>query len=83
MTGTETQVLEIVARQKGVGAASVARSMGVSADYVTRIVQGLAEDGYLEDSEEGGYAITHKGAKAVAPYAGRDGGGRVAISSFP
>jgi len=83
MTGAETQVLRIVAEQNGIGAASVARSMGVSADYVTPIMQGLAEDGYLEDTAEGGYAITRKAAKAVAPYAGRDGGGRVAVSSFP
>jgi len=83
MTGTEMQILRIVAEQNGVGAASVARSMGVSADYVAPIMQGLAEDGYLENSEEGGYAITHKAAKAVAPYAGRAGGGRVAVSSFP
>ena len=83
MTGTEMQILRIVAGQKGIGATSVARSMGVSADYVTPIMQGLTEDAYLEGAGDGGYAITHKGAKAVAPYAGRDCGGRVAISSFP
>ena len=83
MTGTEMQILRIVAEQSGVGAASVARSMGVSREYVDRIMQALAKDGYLQDSAESGYAITHKGAKAVAPYAGRDGGGRVAVSSFP
>ena len=83
MTGTEMQILRIVAEQKGVSAASVARGMGVSADYVTPIMQALAEDGYLEDTAEGGYAITHKAAKAVAPFAGRDCGGRMAVSSFP
>ena len=83
MTGTEMQILRIVAKQSGVGAASVARGMGVSADYVAPIMRGLTEDAYLEGAGEGGYAITHKGAKAVAPFAGRDCGGRVAVSSFP
>ena len=83
MTGTEMQILRIVAKQAGAGPPSVARSMGVSGDYVGRIMQTLAEDGYLQDPGKGGYAITHKGAKAVAPYAGGGGGGRVAVSSFP
>jgi len=83
MTGTEMQILRIVAGQKSVRAASVARSMGVSADYVAPIMRELVEDGYLEDTEEGDYAITHKAAKTVAPYAGRNCGGRVAVSSFP
>lgn len=83
MTGTEMQILRIAARQNGVSAPSVARSMGVSADYVAPIMQGLAQDGYLEDAGEGGYAITPKAAKAIAPYAGRHAGGRVAVSSFP
>ena len=83
MTGTETQILEIVARQNGVGVDSVARSMGVSAAYVAPIMRRLVEDGYLERSKEDSYTVAHKGAKAVAPYAGRDCGGRVAVSNFP
>ena len=82
MTGTEIQILRIVAWQNGIGTTSVARSMGVSAEYITTIMQGLMEDGYLENTKHCGYAITHKTTKAISPYVGRDGGRQVAVSSF-
>ena len=72
-----------MAKQNGAGAAPVACTMGVSPEYVAPIMQGLAEDGYLEDIGKGAYAVTRRGAKAVTPYAGRDSGGKVAVSSYP
>ena len=82
MTGTEIQILRIVAWQNSISTTSVARSMGVSAEYITTIMQGLMEDGYLENAKDCGYVITHKATKAIRPYTGCDGGGRVAVSSF-
>ena len=83
MTGTETQILRIVAEEQGhADMASVAHSMGVSADYVAGIMQGLAEGDYLKEAKGGGYAITTKGKQALSPFAGRSGG-RVVASGFP
>jgi len=77
------QILRIVAKESSAGAAPVARSMGVSPEYVAPIMQGLAEDGYLDDIGKDAYAVTRRGAKAVLPYAGRDSGGKVAVSGYP
>ena len=82
MTGTEMQILRIVAEKGAAGASSVARSIGVSDDYVTPHMQRLAEDGYLQETGEGGYAITPKAAKTISPFAGRSSGS-VAVSKFP
>ena len=67
MTGTEIQILRIVAWQNSISTTSVARSMGVSAEYITTIMRGLMEDGYLENTKECGYAVTHKATKAFRP----------------
>lgn len=82
MTGQELQVLTIV-REKGEAAsASIARKMSVSADYVGRILAGLAEDGYLETIGDGLYALTEEGRLVLAPYKGRFLG-RVPVSNYP
>jgi len=82
MTGTETQILRIVAEDGPAGASSVARSMGVSGEYVAPLMQRLVEAGYLQETGEGGYAITPKAAKTISPFAGRSSGS-VAVSKFP
>ena len=83
MTGTETQIVRIVAERHQADAATVARRMGVSADYVAPRVQSLAEYGYLKDVGNGVYAVTQKGTKALFPFAGRGTGRAMPVSSYP
>lgn len=83
MTGTETQIVRIVAGQGRADAASVARGVGVSTEYVAPRMQSLAADGYLQDVGDGVYAVKHKGMKMLYPYAGRGGGRAVPVSSYP
>jgi len=83
MTGMETQIVRIVASQGRADAASVARSMGVSAEYLTPRIQSLVEYGYLRDVGDGIYAVKQKGMKALFPFAGRKRGPREPVANYP
>jgi len=82
MTGTEMQILRIVAEEGRCDPASAARSMGVSANFLAPVMERLVEGGHLKEANGGAYTITTKGEKALAPFAGR-GNGSVAVSKFP
>jgi len=77
------QVVRIVAEQGRADAASVARRMGVSDEYITPRIRSLAENGYLQDVGNGVYAVKQKGMKALFPYAGRGTGRAMPVSSYP
>jgi len=83
MTGTETQIVRIVAEQGRADAAAVARRMGVSAEYITPRIRSLVEDGYLRAVGDGRYGVEQKGTKAIFPYAGRGTGRAMPVSSYP
>jgi len=83
MSGTETQIVRIVAEQGRADAASVAHRMGVSAEYITPRIRSLVEYGYLRDVGNGVYAVKQKGTKALFPYAGRGTGRAMPVSSYP
>ncbi len=83
MTGMEMQIVRIVAEQGRAAIASVARRMGVSAQYIEPRIRSLAEDGYLEDVRNGVYAVKQKGMKALLPFAGRGTGRAMPVSSYP
>jgi predicted transcriptional regulator len=83
MTGVETQMVRTVAEQGRADAASVARRMGVSAEYITPRIRSLVEDGYLRAVGDGMYAVKQKGTKALFPYAGRGTGRAMPVSSYP
>ena len=83
MTGAETQIVRIVAEQKRADAASVARRVGVSPEYVASRIRNLTEDGYLKDIGNGVYAVKQKGMKALFPFAGRGTGRAIPVSSYP
>lgn len=83
MTGTEMQIVRIVAEQGRADTASVARSMGVSAEYIAPRIQSLVEYGYLHDVGNGVYAVKEKGKKALFPFAGRKRGPREPVANYP
>ena len=82
MTGQELQVLRIVKEKGEANNTSVARKMAVSAEYVGRMLAGLAEDGYLEEVGDGLYAVTEEGRLVLEPYKGRFMG-QVPVSNYP
>ena len=82
MTGQELQVLRIVKEKGEANNTSVARKMAVSAEYVGRMLAGLAEDGYLEEVGDGLYAVTEEGKLVLEPYRGRFMG-QVPVSNYP
>ena len=83
MTGTETQIVRIVAAQKQADTVSVARTMGVSPEYVAPQIRSLVEYGYLQDVGNGVYAVKQKGMKALFPFAGRKRGPREPVANYP
>jgi len=83
MTGTETQIVRIVSEQGRADAASVARSMGVSPEYIEPRIRSLAEYGYLQDVGNGVYAVKQRGTKALFPFAGRGRGRPEPVANYP
>ena len=83
MTGTETQIVRIVAEQGRADIASVACRVGVSTEYIAPRIRSLAEGGYLEDAGNGVYAVKQKGMRALLPFAGRGTGRAVPVSRYP
>jgi DNA-binding Lrp family transcriptional regulator len=79
----ETQIVRIVAARGRADAASVARSMGVSAEYLAPRIRRLAEGGYLRDVGSGIYAVEQQGMKVLFPYAGRKRGPREPVANYP
>ena len=82
MIGKELQVLAIVKERGESHSAPVARKLGVSPKYTERILQGLAEDGYLDAVGDGRYALTPEGKLTLEPYKGRFMG-QVPVSNYP
>lgn len=83
MTGTEMQIVRIVSEQGRADVPSVARSMGVSPEYVAPRIQSLVEYGYLRDVGNGVYTLKQKGMKALFPFAGRKRGPREPVANYP
>ena len=67
MKGNEKQVLRIVAELKETDNEAIARKIGVSAEYITEICQGLINDGYFIESSNGKYKLTPQALKAISP----------------
>jgi len=76
MKGNERQVLRVVAELKETDGPTIARKVGVSAEYAAQICQGLINDGYLGGSGNGKYALTPKALKAMNPVRTR---GHIAV----
>jgi len=66
MKGNERQVLRVVAELKEADGPTIARKVGVSAEYAAQICQGLINDGYLGGSGNGKYELTPKSLKAIS-----------------
>ena len=82
MTGKERQVLEMARQRRETSLAHIARRMGVSPEYARNIVQGLVEDGYLEEVHKEVYVTTPEVQRLLSPYSG-PGLGRAPVSSYP
>jgi len=67
MKGNEKQALRIVAELREANEEAIARKVGVSAEYVTEICQGLVNDGYLAENSNGKYKLTPQALKAISP----------------
>jgi Mn-dependent DtxR family transcriptional regulator len=83
MTGAEMQIVRIVAEQGRTDTATVARRMGVSAEYIAPRIRSLAECGYLQDVGNGFYTARPRGTRALYPFAGRGTGRAIPVSSYP
>jgi len=67
MKGNEKQVLKIVEELKEAKENTIARKVGVSTRYASKICQGLVDDGYLEEISSGNFRVTLKGKKSISP----------------
>ena len=67
MKGNEKQVLKIVAELREANKESIARKIGISAEYVFEICQGLVNDGYLAGGSNGKYRLTPNALKSISP----------------
>ena len=67
MKGNEKQVIKIVAELKEAGGGTIARKIGVSAEYAAQICRGLIDDEYLAESGNGRYALTPRALDAINP----------------
>ena len=66
MKGIEKQILKIVSELKEADCGAMARKVGVSAEYVTEICQGLVNDEYLIERGNRRYQLTQSGLKAIS-----------------
>ncbi|MCK4340964.1 MAG: hypothetical protein KAY37_04495 [Phycisphaerae bacterium] len=83
MTGTETQIVRIVAERRRTDAPTIARVMGVTLEYVKPKIQMLVKSGYLLEVEEGIYNIKVRGSKALLPFAHRGAPRAVCVANYP
>ena len=67
MKGSEKQILRIIAELKETDKEAIARKVGVSAEHVAEICQGLVKDGYLLESSNGIYKLAPPALKAISP----------------
>ena len=67
MKGNEKQVLKIVTELKDAKRESIARKIGVTAEYASKICQNLVVDGYLEEISNENFKLTLKGKKSISP----------------
>ncbi len=82
MTGKERQVLEIARQRRETSLAHISRRMGVSREYARNIVQGLVEDGYLDEVDKELYVTTPEVRPLLSPFSG-PGLGRTPVSNYP
>ena len=66
MKGSEKQILKIVSELKEADCEAIARKVGVSAEHVAEICQGLVKDGYLIKNSNGKYRPTPEALKAIS-----------------
>jgi len=71
MKGSEKQILSIVRELIEVDSEAIARKVGVSAEYIVEICQGLVKDGYLLESSNGRYKLLPQALKAISPTRSR------------
>jgi len=67
MKGNEKQVLKIVEELTEAKENTIARKIGVSKEYVSKICQGLVDDGFLAEINSGNFKLTLKGKKSINP----------------
>jgi len=67
MKGNEKQVIKIIAELGEAGRETIARKVGVSANYAVAICRALARDGYLLEGDNGRYRLTPQALKAIDP----------------
>ena len=67
MKGNERQVIKIVAELKEADGGTIARKVGVSAEYAAQICRGLIDDGYLVENDNGRHELTPRALKAISP----------------
>ncbi len=82
ITGKERQVLEIARRRGRISLAQVGRRMGVSPEFSRDVVEGLVEDGCLEQVDKEVYVATPEAQRLLSPYSG-PGLGRAPVSNYP
>ena len=82
ISGKERQVLEIARRRGRTSLAQIGRRMGVSPEYARNIVEGLVEDGCLDEVDKDFYVATPQAQRLLSPYSG-PGLGRAPVSNYP
>ena len=66
MKGNEKQVLKIVNELTETKENTIARKIGVSKEYVSKICHGLVDDGYLVKISSENFRLTPKGKKSIS-----------------
>ena len=82
ISGKERQVLEIARRRGRTSLAQIGRRMGVSPEFARNIVEGLVEDGCLDQVDKEVYVATPEARRLLSPYNG-PGLGRAPVSNYP
>ena len=67
MKGNEKQVLKIVEELKEAKENTIARKVGVSTRYASKLCRGLVDDGYLDEISSGNFRLTLKGKNSINP----------------
>ena len=67
MKGIELQIVKVVTNLREADSESIARRVGVSAEYAARVCAGLLKDDYLVVGSDGQYRVTPKAQRAINP----------------
>lgn len=70
MLGIERQVLAVIGEEREVSREDIARRIGVSADYVDKILNDLIEARYISKTRKNYYKLRRKAKKALSPWRG-------------